>query len=94
MQADGQSGAAGAGRNKVVTEGGEYFDELLLVLPPTGSPASMPLVVEKANGSFRAVVEPLMRAMLDRGHALSPCRGVRAKLVGDDALGRDALLFQ
>ena len=32
--------------------------------------------------------------MLDRGQGLTPCRGVRAELVGDDALGRDALLSQ
>jgi len=35
-----------------------------------------------------------MRAMLDRAQDLSPCCGVRAELVGDDALGRDALLIQ
>jgi hypothetical protein len=32
--------------------------------------------------------------MLDCGHDLSPCCDVRAELVGDDALGRDALLIQ
>ena len=35
-----------------------------------------------------------MRAMLDRRHDLSPGRGGRTELVGDDAFGRDALLFQ
>src|SRR5580704_9243007 len=94
MQVDGQSGAAGARRNKVVTDGGEYVDE---PLQSSRRSEALHRSLSSSKGQmriFRPVVEALMRAMLDRGHGLTRCCSVRAELVGDDALGRNALLSQ
>lgn len=59
-----------------------------------GSPASIFSSSKGQMGVFRPVVKPLMRAVLDRGHDVSPRCSVRAEFVGDDALRRDALLSQ
>ena len=94
VQADGQSGAVGAGRNKVVTDGGEYADEPLQTSRRSEALHRSLSSPKGQMGVFRPVVESLMGAMPDCGHDFSPRRDVRAELVGDDALGRDALLFQ
>ena len=42
---------------------------------------------------FSAVVQPLVRSMLDPGHDLAPCSAIGAKLVRDDALGQAPLFL-
>ena len=78
----------------MVTDGGEYVDE---PLQSSRRSEALHRSLSSSKGQmriFRPVVEALMRAMLDRGHGLTRCCSVRAELVGDDALGRNALLSQ
>ena len=45
-------------------------------------------------GILCTVVKPLMRPVLDMRHDLALCRSIRAQLIGDHALGCNALLLQ
>ena len=77
----------------MVSDGGEYLDEQLQA---SGRSKALHQSLSPSKGQmgvFRSIVQSLVRAMLDRGHDLSSCRGIRAELVGDDALRRDALLL-
>ena len=45
-------------------------------------------------GILCTVVKPLMRPVIDMRHDLALCRSIRAQLIGDHALGCNALLLQ
>jgi hypothetical protein len=94
MQAEGLSRVARSGWNEMVADGGEYVDESLQACRRSKALHRCLSSSKGQMGVLRPVVEPLMRAMLDRRHDLSPGRGVRAQFVGDDALRRAALFLE
>jgi hypothetical protein len=90
----GKGGATGTGRDEEIADGGEDGDE-----PLQASRRSKALHRPLASSQRQVrilgpVVEALVRAMLDRGHDLSPRCGIGAELVGNHASGRTALLLE
>jgi hypothetical protein len=86
--------AAGAGWNKKVADGREHVDE---PLQPSGRSKALPRPFASAKWQMRIlrpIIKPLMRAVFDFWHDLTPGGSIRAELVGDHPPGWAALLAQ
>src|SRR3954462_15445717 len=86
--------AAGAGWNEKVADGREHDDE---PLQPSGRSKALPRPFASAKWQMRIlrpIIKPLMRAVFDFWHDLTPGGSIRAELVGDHPPGWAALLLQ
>jgi hypothetical protein len=94
VEVDAESGAARAGRDEEIADGGKDGDETL-----QGSRRSKmlqdPFPLSKRDVTVLGpVVQALVRTVLHAGHDLLLCRAAGAELVGDHAPGLRALLLQ
>src|SRR5215212_8668148 len=79
--------AAGAGWNKKVADGREHVDE---PLQPSGRSKALPRPFSPTKRQMRilrSIIKPLMRAVFDFWHDLTPGGSIRAELVGDHPPG-------
>src|SRR5918995_4862124 len=86
--------AAGAGWNEKVADGREHLDE---PLQPSGRSKALPHPFSSAERQMRIlrpIIKPLVRAVFDFWHDLTPGGSIRAELVGDHSPGWAALLLQ
>lgn len=95
MQMEGDGGAARRSRwHKQVGERGEDVDETLQAAPRSEPlHRSLPLS-QRDMGIFGAVIQTLVRSMIDARHDLSPGCGIGAELVSDHAPRAAALLME
>src|SRR3954471_18574276 len=94
VEMGGSGGAVGAGWNEEIADGREDIHEPLQV-PGRSKALHHPLSSpERQMRILRPIVEPLMRAVFDVRHDLTPGGRVRAELVGDHPSWRAALLAQ
>ena len=86
--------AAGAGWNEKVADGREHVDE---PLQPSGRSKALPRPFASAKRQMRIlrpIIKPLVRAVFDVWHDLTPGGSIRAELVGDHSPGWAALFLQ
>jgi len=94
VEVDAESGAARTGRDEEIADGGKDGDETLQC-SRRSKMLQDPLPLSKRDVTVLGpVVQALVRTVPHAGHDLLLCRAVGAELVGDHALGLQALLLQ
>ncbi len=94
MEMGGRGGATGTRWNEVIADGGEDGDEPLQASRRSKALHCSLALSQRNMRILGPVVEPLVGAMLDCRHDLTPGSGIRAELVGDHPSGRTALLLE
>src|ERR1700690_1331306 len=94
MEVDGEGWAIGAGGNEEVADGGEDWDEALEAGPRAEALHHSLSFSDRDVGILGAIVQTLVRAMLDVRHDRALGGAIGSQLVGHHAFWPASLLFQ